>query len=499
MSVGYARGAAFRAGAPATTPPPTDWSRPTDWLPITTPSVGEQKVVALYAVDPAPAINYFSVAVSGAYTIDYGDGQPPVNYTAGSTASKILNWSDYAGTETSEGFRQAVITITMQSGQTFTSLNIQALHPSTLNGYVTGWLDLRMAGASVNTLTLNAGSNARAYRLQHFEFVGPNMITSCNRQFWLLQNLKKISAFSVANATDLGDFANTCTSLVSVPTINAPNATNWSTAFASCYALPSVSVVLGAGAANMNSSFVSCVALTSVSIGGTTSGLSSLNNTFSGCTSLVNAPSFDTQNVTDMTSLFANCTSLRGVPLYNTTKVTSMSSTFSGCRLLRFEDLPLFDTQNVTNMSNMFNSCSSLTTVPLYNTSKVTLMSGMFQACNSLQTIPALDTTQVVNLSNFFWNCPTIQVVPALNVPNCTNFTQAFNAAPAIRSIQLTGARYSIVLATGSPMTAAALDALYTSLGNAIAGQSITVTGTLGVAGDTPSIATAKGWTVIGS
>jgi hypothetical protein len=47
-------------------------------------------------------------------------------------------------------------------------------------------------------------------------------------------------------------------------------------------------------------------------------------------------------------------------------------------------------------------------------------------------------------------------------------------------------------------LSAASLNQLYTSLPTVTA-QSITVTGNVGVAGDDPTIATAKGWTVTGS
>jgi hypothetical protein len=48
-------------------------------------------------------------------------------------------------------------------------------------------------------------------------------------------------------------------------------------------------------------------------------------------------------------------------------------------------------------------------------------------------------------------------------------------------------------------LTGAALDALYTSLGTAAGAQTLTVTTNHGTVDDTPSIATAKGWTVSGS
>jgi len=47
-------------------------------------------------------------------------------------------------------------------------------------------------------------------------------------------------------------------------------------------------------------------------------------------------------------------------------------------------------------------------------------------------------------------------------------------------------------------LSAAALDEIYTNL-PIVVGQTITVTGNYGIAGDDPTIATLKGWTVTGS
>jgi hypothetical protein len=59
------------------------------------------------------------------------------------------------------------------------------------------------------------------------------------------------------------------------------------------------------------------------------------------------------------------------------------------------------------------------------------------------------------------------------------------------------GPKFTFTVAS-CKLSAAALDALYTSLPT-VTGQTITVTGNVGIAADTPTIATAKGWTVTGS
>ena len=125
-------------------------------------------------------------------------------------------------------------------------------------------------------------------------------------------------------------------------------------------------------------------------------------------------------------------------------------------------------------MSNMFTLCNSLTTVPLFNTALVTNMGVMFSGCNSLTAVPAFSvaaTTTSAAYSNI--------------VTGCTNLSK-FGMAP----------KYTFSVAN-CKLSATQLNAIYTALPT-VTSQTITVTGNYGTTSDTPSIATAKGWTVTG-
>jgi len=103
-------------------------------------------------------------------------------------------------------------------------------------------------------------------------------------------------------------------------------------------------------------------------------------------------------------------------------------------------------------------------------------MISMFRDCFSLHTVPALVTTAVTSSSNFtnmFVNCNSNARIEA------KDFRFTFSVA-------------------SNKLSAAALDEIYTNL-PVVVGQTITVSGNYGIAGDTPTIATAKGWTVTGS
>lgn len=113
-----------------------------------------------------------------------------------------------------------------------------------------------------------------------------------------------------------------------------------------------------------------------------TSNVINMSGMFNGCTNLINIPNLDTSNVTSMISMFAHCTNLTNVPNFNTSNVTNMAYMFRGCNNL--SNVPNFNTSNVTNMTYMFYDCHSLTNVPEFNTSNVTNMAYMFQYCNNL-------------------------------------------------------------------------------------------------------------------
>ena len=163
------------------------------------------------------------------------------------------------------------------------------------------------------------------------------------------------------------------------------------------------------------------------------------------------------------------------------------------------QTVPLFNTAAVTNISGMFVNCYSLQTVPLFNTAAVTNMSYTFYNCYSLQTVPLFNTAAVTNISGMFYNCYSLQAVPSLNVSAVTsssNFSSMFSGCRSLIRIQASRFNYTFSVAS-CKLSATALNEIYTNLPT-VTGQTITVTGNWGTATDTPSIATAKGWTVTG-
>ena len=107
----------------------------------------------------------------------------------------------------------------------------------------------------------------------------------------------------------------------------------------------------------------------------------------------------------DMGSL----TDIIGLEYLETSGVTSMNGMFSGCSSLTKLDLSSFSTAAVNDMSNMFSNCEALTELDVsgFNTEKVTNMSGMFQYCKSLTELDLSSflMTSVNSADYMFYNC----------------------------------------------------------------------------------------------
>jgi len=268
---------------------PSPWVRPADWLPLTDPSPTDQRIVGLYRINSE--LNWFACTISGAFRVDFGDGAGWQNYTSGATASKILDWSDYAGTDTSEGFRQAIITIEPQPGNDLTSVQLAIKHPSSTVAYSTGWLDMRMALPLATNLKIVGDSPSCWHRnLEHFASVGT--FTSAAYAFRECSRLASVSVGDTSNMTSFQGMFYGCYSLQSVPALNTANGTNFSGMFTNCFSLQSVPALNTANGTNFSSMFYGCYSLQSV-------------------------PALNTANGTNFSLMFYNCSSLQSIGCTN--------------------------------------------------------------------------------------------------------------------------------------------------------------------------------------
>lgn len=421
------------------------WVRPSDWLPLTDPAVGEQKIVILYGVVNGD-LNTAAFTVSGAYTVDWGDGTT-TNYGAGVTASKTYIHADVPeNTQLSTGTRQVIITITPQSGANLTSFTAVSQPTS---GRCISFMDVIVRCPSMSIMSFS-NSQAKNTIMQRVKVIqcAPTVTTLSLASACYLECFEIPEATSVT--TMLLAFSG-CNLLREVPFFNTANATTFANAFQNCFSL---------------------VKLPQFDTGNSTS----FASTFSGCSSLAYIPPMNTSKATTVSGMFASCASLNEPPVgLNTAKCTTVTSLFSGCTSLK--SIPWFDTSSVgpTGFSQLFSNCANVLELPLIDFSKMTTATLLMNSCDSLREYPAWDFSSVTGVSSM----------------NPTN-TSVFRSR--ITGLKITHTYANMKLGKD------ALVEIFTNLPT-VTGQTITITGNYGVssltAGDR-AIATGKGWTISG-
>jgi len=450
------------------------------------------------------------------------------------------------GTGTILPYKQAMVKVTPTvAGATLVTVNLgQKNSTPNLQGYNQPILDLTIS-AVATSLTIGATSGistiprlmercnilraaplsttatfAGCSSLQSVSLFDTSASTGATDMFNGCISLQEIPLFDTRNVTNMTNMFNGCTSLKSVPLLNTSKVTSMGTAtvgygmFNGCRSLQTVPLFDTSNVTNMQQMFNGCINLTSVPLFDTSKVtiMGGLNGgVFNGCNSLKEVPLFNTMNVTNMQKMFSSCVSLRTIPPFNTSKVTDMTAMFSSCGALI--SVPLLDTSNVIAMNGgpnngIFTNCYSLQTVPLFNTSKITSFQYMFQSCTNIGSIPPFDTSAVTGTTAFtqmFLNCVSLQQIPDINfnraaITSSGSYTSLFNSCQSLSKLNLSpgnGPKFTFSVAS-CKLSAASLNQLYTSLPT-VTGQTLTVTGNVGIAGDDPTIATQKGWTISGS
>lgn len=89
------------------------------------------------------------------------------------------------------------------------------------------------------------------------------------------------------------------------------------------------------------------------------SNLTTMNQMFRGCTSLINITDLDTSNVTSMSYAFASCSSLSNFSSLDLSSCTNLAYAFAGSAITSFS----LDTANAQDFYNIFESCNNLTSI----------------------------------------------------------------------------------------------------------------------------------------
>ncbi len=456
--------------------PAAPWTRPSDWIALPSIANTEQKWAGVVAIYPGTGTRV-AFSCAGNYTVDWGDGTAAQNISSGQLASRLFDYGSVsAGTLTSEGFKQLLITVTMQGAANLTSINFR---PSTGSYIVNNgpWTDILISAPNLTALTLGSSGAPQFSLLQRFVLLSSALTTYSQMfrgGFTALQSVEINTTGTVTSAADM--FAG-CSALTKAPVLpSVATITDFSNMFSGCRGLIEVPFYNTAAATTVYSMFQNCSALLEVpgfNFSSIASGGNGLNDMFNGCSSLRRVgplrvggvttaqrmfqqcyaldsiPAFNTASVTNFTAAFANCISLREAPALNTAAATNMASMFGGCPALR--RAPAYSTSLVTTFFNMFEGCASLESVPLYNMSAALNVSSMFAGCRSLRSVPAFNLSSATNVSSMFNNCQSLLDAPEFTITAATSSAASmFSGCSALRSLDLVGAATSGAIASNT-------------------------------------------------
>lgn len=439
------------------------WERPTDWVQMDSPGVGEEVVKILYGVyEQGP--NFITIQASGTYSVDWGDGTTQ-SVSSGQSVRKEYFWRNLLDENiTSDNFKQCVITIKPTVPGTLTSLSLYQKHNYRHNYSNVNVFEIKMRAPYMTSLEISNDNIAQYDQLRSFEFEGGHSITNLKSLLRHCHSLKRFK-MDITGVTNTSLMFNSCRRLTDVDITNLNSVTDMSNMFSGCYSLKELPTINANSCLNMqemfdgchsmvespiikNSSnvtttfqmFINCHILNKVNLFDTSS-VTNMISMFHRCYILKKIPLFNTQSVTDMNNMFSYCHKLRDVPQFNTSNVTNMNNMFRDCYELVNDSskrgLPLFDTSKVTNMLEMFQSCGKLKTIPHFNTSSVTNMIRMFNGCSNLNNLPLIDTSSVTDMQEMFQYCYELETTPLFNTQNVTNMSYMFRYCYRLKQVPL--------------------------------------------------------------
>jgi hypothetical protein len=399
-------------------PPATsEYVRPADWPAM--PAVAANEIDILAAVWDNGS-NYVAVNAtvsSGTYTVDWGDGSAPQEYTSAATASYQYTYSDGdLGALTAEGYKTAIVKITPKTGgQNLTALTLNVRHSSVAHIVSNPWLDIQLTAASLTSLVVSGSATAKSSYLQRFIATSIGTVTTLAYCFDRCYSLQSVSfpSGSLASVTTLSSCFYNCTSLqsVSFPSGSLASVTTLSYCFYNCTSLQSVSFPSGslASVTYLDYCFYFCYSLQSVSFpSGSLASVTTLERCLYNCYSLqsVSFPSGSLASVTTLDSCFVSCTSLQSVsfPSGSLASVTTLSSCFYNCYSLQSVSFPSGSLASVTTLASCFYNCTSLQSVsfPSGSLASVTTLASCFRYCYSLQSVsfPSTPSPSAVTFTN---------------------------------------------------------------------------------------------------
>lgn len=490
----------------------TEWIRPSDWLSMPDLSgVTVGTIVGLVALIPGFSAghtgitsnsNFVSFAGRPAYIVDWGDGTTS-SHADLATASKQYNY--YAAPEsttTSEGYRQVIVTVRAQTGNlTGFFLNTKpSIAGVTLpNGLACNVLEWVVKNPSLNNTSPLSTSSSRYPLCKAWQFIGSTSLTTTG----LFQNMIHLEQIGgsdwSSNLTSFNGLFTSCSSIRTLPLLDTRKMTSAIQIFNGCARLKILPPITTSLNTNFNTALFQCVSLESIPTLITSASTNNLQmHTFN--YSLRKIPEYDFSLNTSNDGTFASCFSLKLLPNLNTSNVTNFNSMLSNSYSLR--ELPAFNTSKVTNFSNFLFNSTRINTIPEYNFSSATTINAVFRDTVSVWKSGTIaGGTGLTGYLNAYQGAGHIVMGISSSVGvTFTSFAAGVFFPPSARVALMTGVGTTQGISyTGTHLSPTALNDVFRGLATVSGGTyNINITGVWGSSGCDRTIATSKGWTVIG-
>ena len=521
-----------------TTPPIAEpWIRPTEWLALPDNVDGVQKVSILNAVfdTDSEIATIMCTTANSFYSIDWGDGTvEPIVSGMKEHKYNYNNPTLNSDTVSKFGYKQCVITVTPYNNNIITSAQFNypslLMNTGTAYDYTTGFLDMRVNLQYCTELGIGyyfALADIQRHTMLEQCIIGELADTDLSNLFYNCQSLQSVSIKDTSNVTNFQSMHYNNYLLRKMPSYTFRIAgVNCREMFYNCYNLYETYpiIITPLDELSIVGMFTYCRSLSELDLTIDSDINYSLSNTFSNCYSIKEhkLTVLGTGKVNNLSSTFGSNTSLIKTPAIDTSLCTTFSATFTACySLVEFYE---YDYSSAITLSLIINGCVSLKKAGHFNTtSALTNLSSMVTGCLALAEAPTFDNTSNVNtIASMFNNCYNIKIVPVYSFPavTTTGLTSVFTNCSSLISVpnitfgsgvtnntncvtncyslkrMLTSLKFTFSVAN-SKMSATALNEMYSILPT-VTGQTVTVTGNYGVSGDDPTIATSRGWTVVG-
>ena len=178
----------------------------------------------------------------------------------------------------------------------------------------------------------------------------------------------------------------------------------------------------------------------------------------------------------------------------NSDSCSSLASAYQYSTIKNFGDVNSILSSNILST---FGYCVNLETVGDINLPVCTSMSSAFLWCASLESVGTINTPSVTTLTNTFLGCGKLKSVIFTECSGVTTTTSAFGNCYGLSELIMPNLTVGVNISACS-MRSAELDTFFTSAGTASGSQTITITNNPGAATCNTSIATGKGFTVVG-